>query len=589
MSSAKWRSWRAEINAPKTALSLLLLAGVTALGIHSLYLAAMRIYQVDECMEVYVARMLRGVGDKSAAGHVTLFQILLSFCLRAGATSTDCLCAARLGMVLLFWVNWLLLACATGARLLSLRWWMALAGAATLAPLWDFGFEVRHDNLLLTGVLGMWCLIRFARPGIATSLVLGAATVLLQFIAFKSFAYTLPLSVAAVALPRAGNPLARWKPALAWLTGAAAAFCTMRLSLEACGLWQLYSNSVTFLSSASTHGHHFGAGLALSRLLQQTPLLLALAASGTIALAVGFSRRDRTVLSWQSSLPEFLLFAGTLTILLLNPAPYPYNLLHLAPYAFLFGFKHLSYIVQTRDLPMNLVPILVSVLLFTHLVPFGVATRRHQNFPNTRQELLTSLAEETTDPLKDRVFDATGLVSTRPIVDNRTFLHSLNFNSVFQGPGPQIRDLLALHPPAVIICSYRTDWLVARDRDFILERYVPLADDFWVLGRILSSGGGTVEVVHPGRYRISTLEQSHLAGTHTNRFDSLSDPTPYASPRIRIDGAECGGRTLELTAGQHRLNCAPDCRPALVWVGPKLEQLPRIEQRDRQQLFINWY
>jgi len=573
----------------KLALALLLLGGVLGLLAHSLYLAAMRIYQVDECMEVYVARVLAGAGDKSAAGHATLFQVLLSFCLRGGAAAAECLASARLAMVILFWVNWLLLACATGARLLSLRWLAALAGAATLAPLWDYGFEVRHDNLLLAGVLGMWCLARFGRVNLGASLALGVATALLQFVAFKSFAYTVPLSLAALAFPRAEAKLPRWKLALTWAAGAGGAFLTIRFAFGAAGLWQLYENNFQFLSTASSHGHRFGPGLALTRLFHQTPLLLALVAAGSVSVGLDFWRRGRAALTWESSLPEFLLFSGAFGILLINPAPYPYNLLHLAPYAFLFAVRYAEAIFSELRAAPGLLPLAAAVVVFAHVVPFAIATARHQNYPNSRQELIMSLAEDATDSVKDPVFDAVGLVSSRPIIDNRSFLHGLDLESFLHGPGPQIRDLLTQRPAAVIVCNYRTDWLPAKDQEFISDRYVSLADDFWVLGKVLPPGGGAVDIFHSGRYRLTTLPNSHLAGTYTNSLQSMAAPETETPLDGTLDGAKPTAAPLELTVGRHVIACDSNCQPALVWVGPKVDRLPRIAQQDHRRLFVNWY
>jgi len=41
-------------------------------------------------------------------------------------------------------------------------------------------------------------------------------------------------------------------------------------------------------------------------------------------------------------LPEALLFAVSLAALLINPGPFPYDLLNLVPFAFLFAFRYAS-------------------------------------------------------------------------------------------------------------------------------------------------------------------------------------------------------------------------------------------------------
>jgi len=102
-------------------LVLVLLCGVGALVWLSLHLAAFCIYQVDECTESYVARIVaaKQAGTHSP-GHVTLFQILLSTVLHGSSPSADLLTSGRFLMLGIFWLNWVLIALATRERLFSL-------------------------------------------------------------------------------------------------------------------------------------------------------------------------------------------------------------------------------------------------------------------------------------------------------------------------------------------------------------------------------------------------------------------------------------------------------------------------------------
>ena len=172
----------------------------------------------------------------------------------------------------------------------------------------------------------------------------------------------------------------------------------------------------------------------------QTPLLLALVAAASVALAVGVGKRGKAALTWDGSLPEALLWALLWRALLINPAPYPYNLLHLVPYAFLFAFRYASGLSRELSARPALLTLAGAILVFTHLAPFGVATRRHLDWPNTRQETLMRLAESLTDPEKDPVYDGVGMVPTRPRIHYWWFLHSLNIQSFVKGPGPQVRE-----------------------------------------------------------------------------------------------------------------------------------------------------
>src|SRR5262249_33771943 len=150
-------------------------------------------------------------------------------------------------------------------------------------------------------------------------------------------------------------------------------------------------------------------------------------------------------------------------------------------------------------------------------------------------------------------------------------------------------EMLTAKPPAVIIPSYRTDWLPKEDHEFIRDRYVPLADDFWVLGKVLPAGGGTFEVHHPGRYRISTLNGSDLANTYELGVKGLMVPEEAGTLNATLDGASLTNHPVQLCEGTHHLECAADCSAAVVWVGPELDRIHRLGPGDHRQLFINWY
>lgn len=93
---------------------------------------------------------------------------------------------------------------------------------------------------------------------------------------------------------------------------------------------------------------------------------------------------------------------------------------------------------------------------------FGcLATRRHLEWTNYRQERLMRRAEDLTDPAKDPVYDGVGLVPARSSIHFRWLLHSMNIRSFTSGPGPRIHDLLAARPAAVFIPSYRNEFVEA--------------------------------------------------------------------------------------------------------------------------------
>jgi hypothetical protein len=549
----------------------------------------MRIFQVDECTEVYVAKVLT-LGPERIAGlqDIGLFQIFLSWVVAGGHRAMELFVSARFVMLEIFWLNIVLIAVATGEKLLSFRGLVALLGAATLAPMWDYGFEVRHDNPFLTGMLLIWCVVRVRPSGAQSYFVAGALVVLMQFIAFKAFVYTVPMSLATLLFPPPGHKAPRWKLWLGWLAGALVALVAVRIWYGALGLWAAYKSGFGLLSAASTGRIHFGAAITLKRLPEQTPLLLAMTAAAVVGAGIELWRQRQRAVTWEGNLPEAMLFFVAFAALLINPTPFPYNLLHLVPYAYIFGFRYCA--SMWNDISMNaLAPALGAVVAFTHFVPFGIATSRHLDWTNSRQEGLMRLAEDLTDPQKDPVYDAAGLVPTRPIVHPRSFIHSFTIKALNEGPGPRFHDMLAANPAAVLMPNYRTDALLPEDHAYIREHYVAMADDFWVLGKVLPAGGGSFEIIHPGRYRISTLAGSDLPGTYPEGLSSITTPEEQGDLKGSIDGAPLKGQTVELAAGAHQIETSADSQAAVVWVGPQLERIHRMRQSDHRLLFVNWY
>ncbi len=120
----------------RRAFVVVLLAALAGLVWYSFHLAANRIYQVDECMEISIARAIAEGGVKNYSGLIPLLQFPLSLVIRGIEKSADIFVSARFFMAEIFWLNLILLAAATGEKLTSFRGVLALFFAATLAPLW---------------------------------------------------------------------------------------------------------------------------------------------------------------------------------------------------------------------------------------------------------------------------------------------------------------------------------------------------------------------------------------------------------------------------------------------------------------------
>lgn len=204
-----------------------------------------------------------------------------------------------------------------------------------------------------------------------------------------------------------------------------------------------------------------------------------------------------------------------------------------------------------------------------------------------------TISEDLTDPQKDSVFDGVGMVPTRKM-DSRLLIHGQEFMNLLKNSatGIKMRDLLAADSPAVVILNYRTEWMSSEDQKFLQQRYVPIADDLMVLGTQMPEGGGTFEIYHAGRYRITSAEGSNIVGTYDEPKSMKADlaVAKEEPPLIgTIDGKPMDGKPVELAVGTHHLECSEGKKAAVAWVGPHLDKLPRLPGRDRHELFSNWY
>jgi hypothetical protein len=541
---------------------------------YSAFLAANRIYQVDECQNLYMARVLATGQSLEFFTNASLFLLgPLSWLTRTLNQSENIFALSRMLFLGIFWLNLFLVALIAGKRVRSMEGLIALAGVATLAPLWDYGFEVRHDNLVLTGVLLIWWLVRVHPMGLRSYLGAGAITVVSLFIAVKAVVYVLPLAMAVLVFPPPGHGRSRLQLALAWLGGAILALLAIRLCYGTGGKWGIYLSvfhGVAKYSTGAEGSVRFGPWYVLSRLPGQIPLVLALSFAAIFAAVLECIRRGRAALTWNGNVPEVLLVAGAMAGLLLNPTPFTYNVLHLVPYLFLLVFSYGKILWHDLQSRPTLWPVVGSIIVLGHLVPFELSVRRHANYPNYRQTAFMRLAEDLTDPGTDAVYDGIGMVPTRGSIHFNWYLHSLNIRSFLSGSAPKVHEMLAARPAAVLIQSYRTDWLAKEDRDFIQSRYVPLADDFWVLGKELPAGGGEIEIIHPGRYCIAPVDSSGGA-------------------ICSVDGTPPADKPVELARGIHRIETASNQKVKVLWVGPRLGQVPTIGPGDHRALFVNGY
>lgn len=555
---------------------------------HSLELAATRAYASEECTMVSGARLLATGQMANFEIPASFYQLPLFWLAREATQSVDLFASARIMAFLLVWLNLLLLAMATGVPLRSWKWLSAFLGAATLSLLWEFGFEIRPANLLLTGLLLTWTVLRSGRAGIGGCVFAGAVAVVMQFTVATAWIYILPLTLGGLLLSPPKGRTARWKIALAWVAGALGMLLVFRVSLAGLGLWSACWTGL----GEGVPSDAAPLGTILARLLAGSPLLVAVSLAALLSVCLDWLRRGKTVLAWTEVLPEVGMVLIACAVVLLPPSDQPGSLVILAAFAFLLAFRYGSRVVrQLWSVPVFR-PVLVTLLIFTHLIPFLLVVKRCGNRLNFRQTNLMELTEELTDPKADWVLDPIGLVPTRANLEYRSQLPRAREADI-SSTGMRVGDQLSTRPASAIIPNHQMDWPTEADHEFIREHYVALGDDFWVLGHTLPKGGGVFEVVHPGRYRISYRKQSNLLGTYPESLAEMMrkpDPKQEETPFVgTLDGAAVSDRPVQLTVGTHRVQSVGEDEIAVVWVGPRLEKLPQVGRGDHRRLFVNWY
>lgn len=558
---------------------------------YSIHLAGVRIYHADECRSVCAAHFLT-TGEGVVSGTpVSVFLLPLMWFGRGVTHSAQLYASARFFSTELFWLNLVLLTGAASGKLFSRRSIVALAGAATLAPLWDFGFEIRPDNLALAGLLLMWCVLRVRPEGIQSYFIAGLLASALQFVDIKTLVYSVPLSLAALVFPPPGYGAARGKIAVAWLFGAVVAVVLVRIGYGAAGLWSVYLQNWKN-TLITTDEEPVGWVPYVMRLVAQVPLVLALAAAGVAALVSDVRRRGKRAFSWDGTMPEGLLFVLAAGVFIVNPSRSPHDLLIPVAFAFLLVARSISKWWKDIVAQRAAFGLIAAVVLFGHVVPFVAGAKRHLNLTNYHQETLMRLAEQMTEPGKDLVYDTVGIVPTRRSAEYESYFQRQNNDDGATTPKDSLKELLTRQPPSVIIADARFDQLSESETGFILQDYVLVSGDFWALGRQLPKGGGEFEVLHAGRYRITSSEASNLLGTYAppaTLLESLA-PEPKLPPLAgSLDGVPLNGKPVSLTVGKHHLECAAGTEPAIVWLGPSLDKIARMNGGQRRRLFVNWY
>jgi hypothetical protein len=544
-----------------------LVIAIVALIAASEFLAMNRIFQVDELQNVFVARLLATHASSAyEAGAPLMLLGPVSWIAVASDHSAVVLRMERLLFVALFWLNLCLIVRCAGLTLRSRSGLLALLLVGTLEPLWDYGFEIRHDNLLLTIILLAWLAARpAAEGGRSHPFAVGFLAVVAQFVAIKAFVYLLPF-VGFTLLVAWREPRRLGRNAASVIGGAASALLAVYVVHRVAGTWTLYVKNITTLGRAAVHVARFSSAPTFARLLHQTPLFV-IASIAAAAAAVVHARRQPP-LSRESLLPELGLVAVALLALLLNPTPFPYNLVLLVPQAAVLCLRQLEWIVVPRR--SRTVAIAFTAAVVIHCALWAAETRRHVLMTNARQTELMATAEMMTDPVEHAVFDGSGLVPTRHPPGYHWLIHSFTIGHFHDGTYPAIRTQLAEGRTAVIVPNYRLTWLAREDQQFIADHYVQLAADFLVPGGVLTtagSGPAQWNCLVPGRYYVAAADRSGVV----------------------VDGRPAQAGPLTFSRGAHTVAVMTGARAYVVWLGPHVRSPPVLGPGDPSRVFVNWY
>ncbi len=532
-------------------LALILLAFWTLLVSNQLIpLALDRYFHVDEIQVAYNAALL-GIHDlPDYLNYYSPFVVPLSWVAGAGGDSWTILLKMRALFLPLFILDLVLIALFAPRT----RGWLAVSAtlvAATLVePFWRHGFEIRHDVLMLAGSLGLFALAQRAARGSAGSGAFFLAGLLAGWMQMNSFKALLVWPAGLVLIAAAaywGRARPRWLAAAGWTVAGIAAGIGGGMGLLAVGgIGDDFIQQMTQLGRSGAAASRFSPWGRLLELLSSVPHLTALAAGSIVRLAWEPRRKG-----WSGEGPSIVTAVWLvlmLVVLLLNPVPYTYNLVHLIPFLFLAAVDGFGSLWRLADRGARWALAVIAALSCIGSFIYNTSEGHIGRVSGSAQRAHIEAAEALTSP-EDPVLDAAGLVLTRRPPGRDWMLHSLFMPSYRLGERTSFRELMAAEAPPVLITNYRWGWLGRADRSFMGERYTAISRNLYVLG--------------------GPLAESHRVH-RSGRYVVLSP----GGEAIAIDGSEVpSGTTVSLERGEHSI-ALPNSGAVIAWIGPTLDRLP---------------
>lgn len=532
----------------------------STLAIVAGFVAWSRVFQVDEAQNVYGLWLLAtrrfAEYDFYAPPYLLLLWPVVGW---AGSASELFLSMRMLWLGVFLGLGWLVVRGA-GIRGRDPLLTPAVAAVGFSAPLWIYGLEIRHEGPGVLALLATWNLLAPPDGSRTIRRAYGAVGMLTSFIFLNSTKHLLflgPLLVLTVFRPHpAFSGRARAVLGGEFLAGAVLGLAGLvGLYALAGSASPLFHAFTSFLDALPTVVRFPPRALAAVVFLQ-TPLLLGL----LLLLALRELPRPLSVAvqdPWQHGTAAWLFFGSVVAGTLANPTPFPYNALGVVSVGWLVALKPgLGQLFgnggsRRRVLGWGLLTVGLTL-------PWLLRMMDALSWPNHRQLRLMAAAEALSEPGRDRILDGAGLVPGREAIAPTWYLHLLNAPGL-RGAGPgSFHSRVLADPPAVVLPSYRMNYLDDATLRFIRENYLPLAEDLWVPGGVLEAESPEWRCILLGRYAVAIEPEGR---------------------------ARCGGEALSsgvrvFAPGSIGCEIAPGTRITIIWLGPRLDEPPALGHPD---------
>ncbi len=549
---------------------VLLAVLVAVVGRVGLRYALERTFQVDEFQMAQNAVLLSRGGEWLDYAPIRPFYLVLaSRLLNAEWSTVANLSVLRTLFFMLLMVNMLLIA--SVQPFFRGRWGRlgTMAAACLLFPMWEHGIEIRSDNVtLFCQLCGLGCVFAALRAKghrrLGWLLMLGLASAGVHYSTAKGVALwpvQVAIGLAACWLSEGGRP---WREAFGWAVGV---LCG--LLLGALLVWLL--NYISGTLRPTTLGGGFKPdfvrlSLQTSRFSASPLLKMEVLKNPAVIIGCGLAVVEffaKLKQGWRPGMLPAIVCAGyffwSLFFIFINPTPYPYNMLHVAPFAFIFVLSVVPCLARQNPAILGLLAV-VQVLAFvreTHASPFF----RHGNFQQTSY---IDAAEYLT-PIGEPVLDGVGMVTSRPPAARYWWLHSMYMGAYHEGRRDNFAEIMREKWPPVVITNYRWRWLKGEELEILRANYLETSPDFHVLGAKLHEGQPFLDLVRAGRYIV--------------RLDN------WQTDRLLIDGqASEDGQFVRLAAGRHAVETRGGGE--ILWVNEGTEHFPPLIVPPMAKLFV---